>query len=432
MGSSDEVTRRGVPPMQPPRVDAGEQSLRLEIDELRRQNAVLRETLDTIDGSVVVYDQDRGYLLGNQMYHTINPHLPADDELIGRKYEEILALSIAARAIADPEAYADSAAFIGKCVADMEARKSVPRETQNAQPGLEHFNPETGQWFLVHARRTACGKDVSLRLDITAQKRLQTQLQRAREDAEEASRMKSQFLGNVSHELRTPLNAVINFARLMGDQIHGPLGAPQYIDYSQDILESGTHLLGLIDELLDLARAEAGRLSIAESVVDVRRLIATVCRALRPEAAAKHVVLMDVIPQELGNLRGDPTRLRQVLLNLIANAIKFTASGGSVTVAVEHPHNDDLRITVSDNGIGIASQDVPRVMEPFVQVPLPSGISHPGVGLGLPLSRHLIELHGGTLTLHSKAEVGTTVVVTLPASRVFPIEPHGVPRNALT
>jgi signal transduction histidine kinase len=257
-------------------------------------------------------------------------------------------------------------------------------------------------------------------------------LQRAREVAEEASRMKSQFLGNVSHELRTPLNAVINFARLMADQIHGPLGAPQYTDYTQDILESGTHLLGLIDELLDLARAEAGRLSIAESVVDIQRLIATVCRALRPEAAAKGLVLADAVPQDLSNLRGDPTRIRQVLLNLVANAIKFTASGGCVTVGVEHAPGDDLRITVSDNGIGIANQDLQRVMEPFVQVPLPSGMSHPGVGLGLPLSRHLIDLHGGTLTLHSTADAGTTAIVTLPASRVLLAEPHTAPRNAFT
>ena len=234
--------------------------MRTEIEALRRQNQVLRETLDTIEASSWCTIRSAAICSATSSIMPIYPHLPAESELIGRKYEDILALSIAAGTVDDPAAYTDTAGFIARRFADMERRIAAARGPEcPAGPGELH--PQTGRWSLVRSRRTPSGNDVSLRVDITAQKHLQHELQQAREAAEEASQMKSQFLGNVSHELRTPLNAVINFARLMADQIHGPLGAPQYREYARDIAESGTHLLSLIEELLDLARAEAGRLA---------------------------------------------------------------------------------------------------------------------------------------------------------------------------
>ena len=393
--------------------------LRTEIEALRRQNAIMRETLDTIEGSVVVYDRERRYLLGNKAYHSLYPHLPGDDELIGRKYEELLALSIAAGSVDNPAAYTDTADFIASRIASMERRGKLSRETQNARPGRESLHPQTGRWSLVRSKRTPSGSDVSLRVDITAQKRLQQELQEAREVAEKASQMKSQFLSNISHELRTPLNAVINFAQLLVEQIHGPLGAPQYRDYAHDIAESGVHLLTLIDELLDLARAEAGRLTIAEGMIDVGRSIAGACRVLKPEADAAGVTLLIETNARLGHLRGDPMRFRQILFNLIGNAIKFTRAGGTVSIEAWGDPEAGLSIVVRDTGIGIAAPDLDRVMEPFAQVARPSGNSRPGVGLGLPLSRHLIELHGGTLSLDSTEGVGTTVTLRLPMERMM-------------
>ena len=392
--------------------------LRAELEALRRQNVVLRETLDTIEGSVVVFDPERRYLLANRAYHAIYPHLPADDELVGRKYEELLALSIAAGAVDNPAAVTDTEAFIAQRVGDMERRMSTPREAQNARPGRESFHVKTGRWYLVRSRRTAGGNDVTLRVDITAQKLMHEQLLQAREAAENASQMKSQFLGNVTHELRTPLNAVINFARLIVDQIHGPLRAPQYRDYARDIADSGMHLLGLIDELLDLARAEAGRLTIAEGIADPGGVIVTACRVMTPEAISAGIALSHDIPHELGHMRGDQTRLRQVLLNLISNAIKFTQRGGTIRVCATRESDGDLRIVVDDSGIGIPAVDLARVMEPFEQVDEVSSKLRPGVGLGLPLARHLVELHGGSLTLASAEGAGTSAVVRLPASRM--------------
>ena len=418
---------KGTDPIAPTQASrAGEGSLtdiellRTEIEALRRQNAIMRETLDTIEGSVVVYDRERRYLLGNKAYHTLYPHLPGDDELIGRKYEELLALSIAAGSVDNPAAYTDTAAFVSSRIADMERRRELSRDAQNARPGRESLHPQTGRWSLVRSKRTPSGSDVSLRVDITAQKQLQQELQEARVAAEKASQMKSQFLSNVSHELRTPLNAVINFAKLLVEQIHGPLGALQYREYARDIAESGEHLLTLIDELLDLARAEAGQLTIAEGVFDVGRIIAGGCRVLKPEADAAGVTLLNDTNAGLGHLRGDPMRFRQILFNLIGNAIKFTRAGGTVSIdAWDDPADDGLCIVVRDTGIGIAEQDLDRVVEPFAQVARPSGNSRPGVGLGLPLSRHLIELHGGTLSLNSTQGLGTTVTMRLPANRIM-------------
>ena len=193
----------------------------------------------------------------------------------------------------------------------------------------------------------------------------------------------------------------------------------RYPEYARDIAESGTHLLTLIDDLLDLARAEAGRLAVVESNVDTSRLIATACRVLEPEAIANGIALTHAIGGDVSYMRGDATRLRQVLFNLIANAIKFTRAGGTVHVEAACDATGGLQVRVSDTGIGIAAPDLAYVMEPFAQVARPSGKSCPGVGLGLPLSRRLIELHGGSLALESTPGIGTTAVIRIPSERMI-------------
>ncbi len=390
--------------------------LQMEVAALRLQVSHLSETLDEMEGSIVVYDRDRRFLLANQAYHDLFPHLLADDVLRQERFEDVLRRSIVAGAIHDPQAISDPEAFIARRVGEMNRRERIPRETARQRPGREVYQPRLGRWFLVRSRRTPSGNDVSLRVDITAQKQLQQALEEARAAAETSDRMKSQFLASISHELRTPLNAVINFARLIAEEIHGPLGAADYRGYAEDIHESGVHLLGLIDELLDVARAQSGRLTIQEGLADPAGLVRTVCRVLGPEADAAGVLLSWEVPAERWSVRGDPVRLRQVLLNLVGNAIKFTPSGGAVTVSLTVAADGTLRITVRDNGVGIAAEDLGRVMRPFEQVH--AGRS-PGVGLGLPLSRLLVELHGGRLALASTPGEGTTAEIALPAERVL-------------
>jgi signal transduction histidine kinase len=175
----------------------------------------------------------------------------------------------------------------------------------------------------------------------------------------------------------------------------------------------------LIDDLLDLARAETGRLAVVDSVVDPARFIATACRVLEPEAIANRIALTHVIGVDVAYMRGDATRLRQVLFNLIANAIKFTRAGGTILVEASRDTAGGLQILVADTGIGIAEQDLAHVMEPFAQVARASGTSRPAVGLGLPLSRHLIELHGGSLELESTPGIGTTAVIRILSERMI-------------
>lgn len=406
-------------PDQPDDIAREVERLRAENTTLRDENRVLRETLDTIEGSIVIYNSERRFLFANEAYHVIFPHLPNNSELFGRKYEEVLALSVAAGSVEDPQAQTDTEAFIERRIGDMERRRSMPREAYNSRPGRESYNRKLGRWFLLRSRRTPSGDDVTLRVDITQQKQFQQEAQQAREAAERANAMKSQFLTSVSHELRTPLNAVINFARLLADEIHGPLGAPQYHDYVQEITDGGTHLVTLIDELLDLAKAEAGHLTISERNTDPAALVATVCRSMRHEASKAGIELVCDIAGDLGRMQGDPGRLRQVLTNLVGNAVKFTGTGGMIHVSARRDGNGDFRIRICDTGIGILDVANSRVFEPFVRAADPRVAIQPGVGLGLPLAKYLVELHGGSLTLESEPEQGTTAIIILPASRAL-------------
>jgi two-component system cell cycle sensor histidine kinase PleC len=245
-------------------------------------------------------------------------------------------------------------------------------------------------------------------------------LERARRGAEEASRAKSAFLANMSHELRTPLNGIIGFAELISS---GVVAAERSPEYANDILASGQHLLRLVNDLLDIAKAEAGRIELREDVFDLHDFARHVVRPLRARAAAAAITLtVDAAsPDDTPLLvRADETRLRQILDNLIGNAIKFTPRNGDVRVALLRVP-DGVEIVVSDNGIGIAAADIPRVLEPFTQVDSHLSRRHEGTGLGLALARRFTELHDGRLTIESVLATGTTVRVRLPKERV--IEP---------
>ena len=240
----------------------------------------------------------------------------------------------------------------------------------------------------------------------------------ARERAELSDRAKSEFLANMSHELRTPLNAIIGFSDLMKIELHGALGDARYLEYVDDIHASGKHLLQIIADILDLSKIEAGMAELKESEVELQTTIEEVVRIIVPRAKAAEV-RVEAFPAPPGlRLQADELRLKQVLINLVANAVKFTPQGGFVTLAVRVREDGALEITVTDSGIGIAAEDLPRVMEPFVQVGSAFARKQPGTGLGLPLCKRMIELHGGSLTLESQPGIGTTATVVLPDYRV--------------
>ncbi len=258
---------------------------------------------------------------------------------------------------------------------------------------------------------------VAVMADITERKRAEEALHEAKEQADIANRAKTEFLANTSHELRTPLNSIIGFSQILVNEMFGPLGTPQYLQYARDIHHSGEQLLDLIKDILDISQVEMGRLELTEEAVAAETIVAS-CVRLVEERAARAGLTLDVeIYDGLPLLHVDALRIKQILLNLLTNAVKFTADGGTVRLAAADPASGGFRFTVSDNGIGIAAADFERVMTIFGQADSSWTRQHEGAGLGLPLARRLTELHGGKLDLESEPGAGTTVTVWLPAER---------------
>ena len=239
----------------------------------------------------------------------------------------------------------------------------------------------------------------------------------ARDAADAANRAKSSFLAAMSHELRTPLNAVIGFSEMMKLEAFGPLGNKRYLDYSKDIHSSGVHLLALINDILDLSRIDAGEGKLDEEELDLGDVIGQSLRLVAQQAETGGLVLASSCESGLPPVRADARRLKQALINLLANAVKFTPPKGQVSVRAFRTEAG-IAIAVSDTGIGIATQDIPRALERFGQVDSTLARKYEGAGLGLPLAKQFMELHGGALTLESTLNVGTTVTVTLPGWRI--------------
>ncbi len=255
-----------------------------------------------------------------------------------------------------------------------------------------------------------------LQLEIAERRRAEIDLRGAKEQAEVANRAKSEFLAMVSHELKTPLNAVIGFSEILANQTLGPIGKAQYLDYACDIRDSGQYLLKIINDILDLSRIETGNLTLIEEKVDIVSVVKSAVRLIRPRAEAAGLIFKTVFPDDLMCISADARALKQILVNLLSNAVKFTPRGGCVTISIEIDKGRPT-LTVSDTGIGIAAKDISRVCEPFVQVDTSLARRFEGTGLGLTLTKRLVELHGGEMILRSTLGAGTTVIVRLPEGR---------------
>jgi len=238
------------------------------------------------------------------------------------------------------------------------------------------------------------------------------------EKANAANHAKGEFLAVMSHELRTPLNAIIGFSEVLKAQLFGPLGSERYRSYAEDIFNSGNHLLAIISDILDISKAEAGKLTINSESLDGFEILDDCLRMFREKAAERGIRLAAEEPPERIWLDADPRLLRQVLINLISNAIKFTQRGGSILVSTGCDDLGRCYFRVVDSGVGIASSDLPKVLEPFVQIESAYTREHEGTGLGLPLVKKVMDLHGGTLDIESELGVGTTLTVWFPSERV--------------
>jgi signal transduction histidine kinase len=245
-----------------------------------------------------------------------------------------------------------------------------------------------------------------------------TAAREALERAQAANRSKSEFLANMSHELRTPLNAIIGFSEMIEGEIFGPLENEKYRTYVHDIHGSASHLLEVINDILDLSRIEFGKVTLDETEVDLDAVIRACIVIIEGRAGEGQLNLEYRRPPAPLKLYGDERRIKQIFINLLSNAVKFTLPGGRVSVTTALDSDGCLVASVADTGIGIRREDLDRIMAPFGQADSGLNRKYEGTGLGLPLTRAFMDLHGGTLALDSEYGTGTTVHVTFPASRV--------------
>ena len=284
---------------------------------------------------------------------------------------------------------------------------------------------KNGSYVWIHAKGQAIWDEFGTPLrmagsnsDITERKAAEETIRAAMKEAENANRTKTEFLANMSHELRTPLNAIIGFSEIIKDETFGPVGSVQYRDYAGDINESGHHLLALINDILDLSKVESGTDELHEENIDISQIAKSILKLVVGLARKGNVELELDVSDDIPLLYADERKVKQILLNLLSNAIKFTPEGGKVTLKIWSRAESGYVFQVTDTGIGIAFEDIPKAMSPFQQIDSGLARKHEGTGLGLPLTKSLVEMHGGYLDLQSKVGVGTTVTVRFPAERI--------------
>ena len=385
-------------------------SLRIEVTEIKAAEAAaldarrhLQDAIESLSEGFALYDVDGRLVLSNsrlrELHAAIDPAFPLEP---GSSFDAAL------RNLLEGSRIDDVDGLIRRRAAELEDGSSV-WEAQLAN----------GVWIQGTERRMRDGGVVAMRRDITLLKHREDQLRAAMIEAMGANKAKSEFLANMSHELRTPLNAIIGFSEMIESEIFGPLGNARYGEYVGDIRASGQHLLNIINTVLDLARVEAGKIVLSEGMVDIDATIDE-CASLMRERIMRGMLRLKLeIEPDLPVLRADPVRLKQVVLNLMSNSVKFTKAHGQIAVRAHRTPAGGIAIEIADTGIGMDPATIPRVFEPFSLGHATHSRAYAGTGLGLPLSKALVEEHGGKLVLTSALGVGTTATVTLPADRVI-------------
>jgi len=371
--------------------------------ELREKNIQLDAALDSMLVGLAMFDENCRLIVCNRRYLEIYS-LPAE---LGREGTDLLEIT------------AERTRIQG--CSEEEAKKIIDRRMALAAERTDVEDRDylsNGQVIRRTHRPTPDGGSIAIYEDITERASSERALRKAKEEAEMASRSKSDFLANVSHELRTPLNAIIGFSEIIKTGLFGTIEPIQYREYAGDIHDSGHHLLSLINDILDLSKIEAGKFEIIESDIDVADTVEALMRLVQDRAYKGQVNLISAIPDELPILVADLRAVKQILINLMSNAVKFTEAGGTVTIGAANHADGSLELSVTDTGIGMSKDDVVLALTPFGQVDSTFSRSVEGTGLGLPLSERLMSAHGGSLEVDSERDVGTCVTVRFPATRV--------------
>lgn len=377
--------------------------IKLAEEDLNRARDQLHEAVASIPEGFTLFDAEDRFVMCNDRFRELYPDL---EEILKPGWDRAdifrvsAELGLMANAVNDPESWV--------------AERIAKSQQDNYE---EEVKRADGSWVKINERRTRDGSVVGIHSDITVPKKREEDLLAAKIQAESSNRAKSEFLAMMSHELRTPLNAVLGFSDIMRQEMLGPIGNDQYLDYLNDIHGGANHLLEIINDILDIAKVEAAEMVLEEDVWNLREVIEFCERAIAPNAEKGEVALTVDMPETLPRIRADFRKCRQVMLNLMSNAVKFTPTGGKVQVTAGMLDDGGLEIRVTDTGIGIAEADIAKALEPFGQVDSELSRKYEGTGLGLPLVKALTELHGGEFLLDSEAGVGTTVSVRFPASR---------------
>jgi PAS domain S-box-containing protein len=379
-----------------------------DVTELKaREAALLRaETrlADAIEGmsdGFLLWDADDRLVVSNSAVARVDP-LAAAILAPGITFEQFLRRRIASGAIADA---------VGREEEVVRERIAWHRQ-QSGVPIVQRM--ADGRWIRVAQHRTRDGGVVSVRSDITAIKEREDELTRAKNQAEAANFAKSQFLATMSHELRTPLNAIIGFSDMLLNEVYGPLGAPRYAGYAADIKASGHHLLALITDILDMSRIEAGRYELSPERMALPDLLEESLRMVRGRAEEHGIALGVLIEPGLPAISADRRAVKQILLNLLSNALKFTGDGGRVTLGARATQDAGIAVAVADTGAGIAPDHLARIFEPFQHVNASVSRASQGAGLGLSICKRLADLNGLDLAVASTLGEGTTVTLTFP------------------
>jgi two-component system, cell cycle sensor histidine kinase PleC len=366
-----------------------------------RADARLANAIAGLHAGIALFDENDQLVVANPTYCQIHEIL-ADILLPGVPFETILRENVKRSrfdlGVDEAEAYI------------------ARRLDQHRNPGpVVERRLNDGRWEQVREDRLSDGGLLLVILDITDQKAHEVALIEAKKIAETANRTKTDFLSAMSHDLRTPLNAIIGFTDLMMTGVFGPIGSPKYLEYTKDIHRSGALLLDMINDLLDLSKIEAGRYELYPENIDVSA-VAIECETIVKLNAEQAGVQLTFDAGKVTGVHADNRAFKQILLNLLSNAIKFTPRGGRVRIAVTGTSDSMVAIEVVDTGIGIASDDLDRVFEPFRRGDTSVARTHEGTGLGLAITKRLVELSGGKLCLDSEVGLGTSVKVWLPAT----------------
>jgi signal transduction histidine kinase len=365
---------------------------------LQRRNLLLQSTLENIGEGLSVFD-GRGRLIAWNSRFCELLDLPAA-AVTNATLREVLMLQAVRGDFGNGEPKREVAERLELFYRDVPTTK-------------ERITP-VGRLLQIRRRAMPNGAVVSVYSDVTEIKASERKLIEARSQAELANRAKGDFLANMSHELRTPLNAIIGFSEVISNELFGPIENEKYLEYIRDIHASSLHLLSIINDVLDMSKIEAGKVELAQEVVSVQSLLGEVIRMVHERAQSRDIKLIESMSKDKIDIWADERSMKQIFLNLLSNAIKFSKEGGTVEVRVAADQPDTAVFEIEDHGIGMSEEEQERALQPFGQAQPATTRTYGGTGLGLPITKGLVEAHGGTLAITSCAGLGTTVRVVLP------------------